>query len=431
MEKKYRAGLYCRLSKDDDRPGESMSIDTQRSMLTEYCEQNGFEIYDYYIDDGFSGTNFDRKDFQRLLNDIDAGAINMVLTKDLSRLGRDYIQMGYYTEICFPAKGIRYIAINDGYDSNKSTNDIAPFMNILNDMYARDLSRKIKAAKFHRAKKGLFIASEAPYGYKKASGHLEIDPEAAKVVRLIFELAKNGFGEVKIAQELQARTILRPSAYKQSKGISTTLHSTVKPGSEYRWSFHTIGVMLNNRVYLGELRSHRTEVVNHKTKQLRKVPKAEQIIIQNAHPPIIDEVLFNQVQAIRASHPCPASFSKENVFRGLLFCGCCGHPLSIAHRKLKYREEDLYRCMRHYYVPDECPKTHAIYHNALSEYVLEQIHALARSMKRRKVSAPIVQYLHAESLNAEMLQKVIERIEVGHIGYRTQLNRAVRIVWKL
>ena len=133
MEKKYRAGLYCRLSKDDDRPGESMSIDTQRSMLTEYCEQNGFEIYDYYIDDGFSGTNFDRKDFQRLLNDIDAGAINMVLTKDLSRLGRDYIQMGYYTEICFPAKGIRYIAINDGYDSNKSTNDIAPFMNILND----------------------------------------------------------------------------------------------------------------------------------------------------------------------------------------------------------------------------------------------------------------------------------------------------------
>lgn len=168
MDRIYNAGIYCRLSKDDDRPGESMSIETQRSMLTEYCEKNKYAIFDIYIDDGFTGTNFNRDNFQRLLNDIDAGFVNMVLTKDLSRLGRDYIQMGYYTEIYFPSKGVRYVALNDGYDSENSTNDIAPFMNILNDMYARDISRKIKAAKYQRAKKGYFIASEAPYGYKKS-----------------------------------------------------------------------------------------------------------------------------------------------------------------------------------------------------------------------------------------------------------------------
>ena len=156
MERNYQVGIYCRLSRDDDRPGESMSIETQRSMLTEYCEKNKYTIFDIYIDDGFTGTNFYRENFQRLLNDIDAGSINMVLTKDLSRLGRDYIQMGYYTEIYFPSKSVRYVALNDGYDSDNSTNDIAPFMNILNDMYARDISRKIKAAKYQRAKKRIF-----------------------------------------------------------------------------------------------------------------------------------------------------------------------------------------------------------------------------------------------------------------------------------
>ena len=431
MGKEYHVGIYCRLSKDDDRPGESMSIETQRSMLMDYCEKNKYEVYDVYIDDGFTGTNFDRKDFQRLLNDIDTGLVNMVLTKDLSRLGRDYIQMGYYTEIYFPSKGIRYVAVNDGYDSASSTNDIAPFMNILNDMYARDISRKVKAAKYQRAKKGFFIASEAPYGYKKASGHLEVDPEAARIVVLIFNLAAEGFGEIRISQELQARGILCPSAYKAANGLDTNSRKAVKPGSECVWPPHSIGLMLRNRIYLGELRSHRTEVINHKTKQIRQVPEEEQIIIQNSHPPIIEEALFQRVQRVRSSHRCPAAYARENIFRGLLFCSCCGHPLSITHRKLKYREEDLYRCMRHYYVPEECSKTHAIYHNSLSDFVLTQIHALAKSMKRRKVTSPIVKYLNAKSLSAEMLQEVIERIEVGHVGYRTQLSRAVNIVWKL
>ena len=249
-------------------------------------------------------------------------------------------------------------------------------------------------------------------------------------VVLIFALAAEGLGEVRIAQELQARGILSPSSYKAKKGLPGGSHGA-KDENSCVWSFHSIGAMLRNRVYLGELSSHRTEVVNHKTKQLRKVPKEEQIIIPNAHTPLVEEALFRKVQQIRSSHPCPASYSKAHIFRGLLFCSNCGHPLSVAHRKLKYREEDLYRCMRHYYFPAECPKTHAIYHNALSEFVLDQIHALAKSMKRRKVASPIVKYLNAETLTTEMLREIIERIEVGHIGRRTQLSRAVSIVWKL
>ena len=167
----YRAALYCRLSKDDDQGGESVSIGTQRSILEDYCTSNGFDLYDFYVDDGYSGLNFDRPGFQKMLADIENGKVNMVITKDLSRLGRNYIQTGYYSEVYFPQKGVRYIAISDGFDSAKQDNDIAPFKNILNYMYAKDISTKVRNAKRQRARQGLFIGSQTPYGYKQ-------DPDA-------------------------------------------------------------------------------------------------------------------------------------------------------------------------------------------------------------------------------------------------------------
>ena len=427
----YSVGIYCRLSRDDEQARESVSIGTQRSMLTDYCNENLYSIYDVYIDDGFTGTNFEREAFQRLLNDIDRGKINMVLAKDLSRLGRDYIQMGYYTEIYFPSKGVRYVALNDGYDSLRSTNDIAPFMNILNDMYARDISRKVKAAKLQRAKNGLSVASEAPYGYKKSLGRFVVDPEAAKIVRLIYELAAKGYGEVAIAKELQARGILCPSAHKIKTGQKRCPENWTNRRKDCEWSYHTVSCILKNRVYLGELHAHKTEVINHKTKETRRIPQSEQIITPNAHQPIIEEALFTRVQEIRSAHPCPAKHTHPHIFRGLLYCDCCGHPLSVAHRKLKYREEDLYRCVHHFYDRDECPKTHAIYHSALAQYVLQQLQSLAKSMKRRKVCSPIINYAAATELTAEMLGDVIVRIEIGHLGRKTPLSRAVRIIWKL
>ena len=209
----YRADLYCRLSKDDDQDGESISIGTQRSILIDYCVAHQYEIHKIYVDDGYSGLNFDRPGFQALLSDIESGAVNLVITKDLSRLGRDYIMTGYYSEIYFPSKGVRYIAIADDFDSLKQDNDIAPFKNILNYLYARDISRKIRNAKRQRAKQGLFIGSQTPYGYTKDPinrNHLIVDPEAAYVVTMIFSLAEHGLGNVAIAKELEARQIVTP-----------------------------------------------------------------------------------------------------------------------------------------------------------------------------------------------------------------------------
>lgn len=191
----YNAALYCRLSKDDEQAGESVSIGTQKIILEKFCKENGFTVYDVYVDDGYSGLNFDRLDFQRMIRDIEAGKINLVITKDLSRFGRDYIQTGYYTEVYFIQKSVRYIAVNDGIDTNRDDNDIAPFKNILNDMYAKDLSRKVKTAKRQRAYKGLYISSQTPYGYKidpLDKNHLVVDEEVADVVKEIFRLALAG-----------------------------------------------------------------------------------------------------------------------------------------------------------------------------------------------------------------------------------------------
>lgn len=430
-KKSYSVGIYCRLSKDDDQPGESTSIDTQRSMLIDYCSNNQYKIFDIYIDDGFSGLNFNRTGFQRLLNDIDAGNVDMVITKDLSRLGRDYIMTGYYLEIYFPAKGVRYVALNDGFDSDKGSNDFAPFMNILNDMYARDISRKIKAAKNQRAKRGIFVASQAPYGYTNEKGRLIIDGRAAETVRLIFDLATKGYGEVRIAAELKDRHIVTPAAYKFQNGDKRFARYIDSTGNIFDWCPATIGKILSDTVYLGTLTSHKSEVVNYKTKQRRSIPLEQQFVIPNAHEPLVSNEVFSSVHAARTKHRCPANYRKNSLFHGLLFCSCCGHPLSVAHRKLKYREEDMYRCIRHFHFPEECPQTHSIYHNALYGYVLSETQALARSMRRRKVQSKLAGLADISELTEIVLKDVIEKIEVGHLSKKTPLKRAIKIVWKL
>lgn len=425
----YRAGLYCRLSKDDDQRGESVSIATQRSILTSYCLENDYAIYGVYTDDGYSGLNFDRPGFQRLLLDVEAGKINMVLTKDLSRLGRDYIMTGYYSEIYFPTQGVRYIALNDNFDSQKPENDIAPFKNILNDMYAKDVSRKVKSAKRQRACDGLVISGQAPYGYIIKEHKFVIDPDAAQVVQLIFALAGEGMGEVEISKQLEQRQIVPPSIYKvQHNTVGSSNYGDKKSAS---WSSRTIHKILNDPVYLGHLVSLKTETINYKTKQRAVIPAEQQVIIPNAHEAIITPEQFETAKLARQHHHCPASYHRENIFRGLLFCDCCGHPLSIAHRKLKHHEEDLYRCMHHFHHPAACPKTHAIFHSMLYPYVLSQVRNFAKSMRRRKVQSPLAEYGDISELTPEILNRVIERIEVGHITKKSVPSKVVRIYWKL
>jgi DNA invertase Pin-like site-specific DNA recombinase len=431
----YSAGLYLRLSKDDDQSTESVSIGTQRLILTDYCEKHGYTVYKTYIDDGYSGLNFARPGFQELLEDVEHGHINMVITKDLSRLGRDYIMTGYYSEIYFPTNGVRYIALADNFDSIKGNNEIAPFKNILNDMYARDISQKVKNAKYQRAKQGLFIGAQTPYGYQKHpdnKNQLIVDPEAAQVVKIIFQLAEEGLGNIAIASELEARQIITPSVYKFRQGNHRfSKNISVKDDLPFRWCAATVGQMLADRVYLGELTSLKTEVVNCKTKQYKPVPPERQIVTPNAHEAIITQEQFDRIPSVRANHVCHALSRRDNLFRGKLFCDCCGHPLTISRKQLKNRVADIYFCMYHYHHPDICPKTHRVYHEMLYPYVLQQIRNFAKSMKRRKVNSTIKDYTDVKELTPEILDAVIERIEIGHVSRKSRPGNVIRIFWKL
>lgn len=431
----YRAGLYLRLSKDDEHEGESVSIGTQRAILTDYCEKHHYVVHKIYIDDGYSGMNFERPGFQELLIDVERGDINMVITKDLSRLGRDYIMTGYYSEIFFQAKDVRYIAIGDDYDSTKNNNEIAPFKNILNEMYARDISKKVKTAKHQRAKRGLFIGSHAPYGYCKDpnnKNHLIVDPEAADSVRLIFDLAEQGMGNIAIASELRTRKITAPAALKHQRGDARfAQYPSVARNDPFLWSHGTIGQILNNRVYTGELTSLKTEVINCKTKQHVRTPIEQQIITPNAHEAIIRMEQFEAVRQVRLGHSCVSDRRRFNLFREKLFCECCGHPLMISRKQLKEKDTDMYLCMYHYSHPEICPKTHRVYHDMLYPYVLQQVQAFARSMKRRKVNSPIKAYAEIDELTPEVLDSVIERIEVSHVNYKSRPGNVIHIYWKL
>lgn len=431
----FKVGLYLRLSKDDERQGESVSIETQRSILTDYCQLHAYAICKEYVDDGYSGLNFNRPGFQQLLEDVEAGAINMVITKDLSRLGRDYIMTGYYAEIFFPLKGIRYIALADDVDSFKGNNEILPFKNILNDMYARDISKKVKNAKHQRAKQGLFIGSQAPYGYcrhKDSPNQLFPDTEAAEVVRTIFSLAESGSGNVAIAQELKRRQIVTPAVYKYQRGDKRfAQYPSVEKNRPYDWCSATVGQILNNRVYLGELTSLKTESVNYKTKQRVPVPDDRRIVTADAHIALVSAAQFEHIKQIRAGRFCLANAKRENLFRGKLFCACCGHPLVISKKQLKDRRTDIYLCMYHYQHPEICPKTHRIYHEMLYPYVLSQIRAFAKNMKRRKINSTISEYDAIEELTPKVLDDVIECIEIEHVKKKSKPQSVIQIYWKL
>src|SRR5690554_3640459 len=292
----YKVGVYCRLSQDDGNVGESNSIKTQKLMIEKYCFEHDLNIYDFYVDDGYSGLNYNRPSFTRLLADIERGLINMVITKDLSRLGRDYIQTGHYTEVYFPSKHVRYIAINDNVDTLKEDNDIAPFKNILNDMYAKDLSKKVKLAKRSRAMNGMFIGAQTPYGYLRDpldNNHLVIDTSVSGIIKDIFRLALIGRGSVYIAKELERRKIINPRTYKASLG--DTRFERFR-GNPYKWCYTTIRHILQDIVYVGDMENRKVETENYKTKKRVRVPKENHIIVNNTHEAIITRSDFEIVQ---------------------------------------------------------------------------------------------------------------------------------------
>ena len=409
--KMYIAGLYMRLSRDDGN-SESSSITTQRKILQAYAKENGFIVYEEYIDDGFSGTNFDRPGFKKMIQDIEDKKINLVITKDLSRLGRDYITAGQYTEIYFPSKGVRYIAINDGYDSNSPYNDIAPFKNVINEMYARDISKKIRSSFLARMKDGYYIGNFAPYGYKKDSknkNRLVIDEETAPIVKEIFNMALVGKRPTDIATHLNNKGIITPIMYRCKK-YNLSLESYPKY-TNMRWTSATISKILRSVAYIGHTAQRKTTKISFKSKVTVANPKTDWIIVENTHEPIIDKTTFEIVQRFSKSRTCQKNKGFKNIFSGIAFCADCGKSMSSVGTRKKDSPANLACGSYKLYGQSVC-SNHFIDYNTLYDFVLKTIQKQLTLSKEdiEKIALSARKDLES-SKNSDKLKSEIEKLK--------------------
>ena len=337
----YRAAVYCRLSKDDDLQGESASIANQRDMLEKYCEKQGWEVVAVYQDDGFTGLNMERPDLQRMLRAIERRQINLVITKDLSRLGRNYLQTGHLIEDFFPRNGVRYIAMNDGIDTLRDNNDIAPFKNILNEMYSKDISKKVHSSYLLKAQKGQFTGCLAPFGYRKDpedKNHLLIDEETAPIVRLIFGYALNGHGPNYIRRRLEEEKIPCPTWWNRERGLRNTRTKWEKKDPEngrYMWDFSVIKDLLMNPVYTGAIASQKKDY-RFKIGTIGEKKPEDWIVVEGQHEPLIDRMSFDIVQNKLKSRQRPGQTDEISLFAGLLKCGECGKSLTVRYTNAKH-----------------------------------------------------------------------------------------------
>ena len=334
--------LYCRLSRDDELQGESNSISNQKRILESYAREHSLMPYQFFVDDGWSGANFQRPGFTEMMDAVESGAVKTVVTKDLSRLGRNYLQVGLFTEITFPKKGVRFIAINDGVDSAQGDNDMRALRNLFNEWMVRDTSKKIKAVFRAKGMSGKPITSQPVYGYLKGpDGHFVVDPEAAPVVKQIFSLCLAGNGPTKIARMLTEQNIPTPGTMEYRRTGSTRRYY---PDYPCKWSSNTVAHILERREYLGHTVNFKTEKVSYKVKSSVENPEEKQVIFENAHEPIIDPDTWERVQELRKQRKRPNRYDEVGLFSGLLFCADCGSVLYQQRYENKTRKQDCYIC---------------------------------------------------------------------------------------
>lgn len=410
--------LYERLSRDDELQGESNSITNQKHFLEDYARKNGFVNIRHFIDDGVSGTTFDREGFQSMIAEVEAGNVAVIIVKDMSRFGRDYLKVGFYTEVMFKEKGVRFIAINNGIDSsNQQDSDFTPFLNIMNEWYARDSSRKIQAIFKARMQEGKRVSPSVPYGYRRDPDdkqHLIIDPEPAAVVRHIFKLVLEGNGVNRIADILYADKILIPSAYAEKyypeNQHSKSFHDPI------RWTNQTIIHILEKREYMGHTVLGKTISESYKTKKRRKATEDELMIFENTHEAIIDEETWNNVQRLIETKRRPKKNGAPPCrLSGLLYCADCGSKLSHRYNsRNKYDADNSYGCSSYRQYTRNCTM-HYIRVSVVEKLILETI---------REVSA------YALSNEKEFVKKVREASDVQQEAtmkeYRRRLGKAKR-----
>lgn len=396
--------LYCRLSRDDGVEGDSNSISNQKRLLQKYCKENNFSNPRFYVDDGYTGTNFNRPGFQKLLEDIDLGFVSTVIVKDMSRLGRDYLQVGYYTDTYFPDRNIRFIAVNDGVDSAEGENELAPFRNVMNEMYARDVSRKVRSAHRIRGNSGEPLA-QPPYGYMKSPENKKkwiIDPEAATVVRDIFQMALEGKGNDTIAHILQNQEILIPMAYWREKGLPRG-GKVVQP-NPYKWSKSTVDKILSQQEYCGDIVNFKTYSKSFKQKARLKNPEENWVIFKNVHEPIIDRDVWEQVQKLTANtkrrSPKPENGPK-NMFADFLYCADCGSKLWFHINSINGIH--FFSCSN--YTKDyrgSCPQRHYLRADAIQEVVTMGLRRMALFLQDDEETFA---QLLADKTNADMISE--------------------------
>ncbi len=420
----FKVGIYIRLSRDDGNI-ESDSIVSQRSLLNQYIKENNYNLADEYVDDGFTGTNFERPSFKRMINDIESGKINMIITKDMSRLGRDYIGTGELIEKYFPNKNVRYIAINDGIDTfiDNTNNDIAPFKAIMNDMYAKDVSKKIKSSLHSRMKEGLYVSGRCPFGYMKDptnKNHLVINGEQAEIVKLIFYLALKCNTYHFIAQELTKRKIKTPASYYNY--VWNTKCSTECISQEYGvWVDTTIKAILTNQIYVGDTVQGKTKKINYKLKKTVKNNPDDYIIVENTHEAIIDRYTFNYVQTLLPKNVKRPEKKRFYLLDGLLYCGDCKHRITIRYQNKtgrSYTTCDYYRTYSKYHV---CT-THTNNYEVLESVILDNIREVCKKyLDKNKIKESIKDLEFGD--NTLKIKKQIESLEITNNKLTENLDK--------
>ena len=338
--------IYCRLSRDDEQAGESNSIVNQKAILKKYAKEQGFRNIQFFVDDGFSGANFNRPEWQRMIAMVEADQIGVLLAKDMSRIGRNYLEVGFYTEILFPKHNVRFIAINSGVDSaNQMDNDFTPFLNIINEFYVKDSSKKVKASMKQKGESGEYLTTNPPYGYMKdpdnPKKHWIIDDETAAVVRQIFALCMEGYGPSQIAHKLKAAKVDCPTVHWAKMGRNAPAKT---PDDPYDWAPRTISGILERQEYLGHMVNFRTHRQSYKSKKKIENPQSEWKIFENTHDAIVDEETFYRVQELRKNKRRPARTGKSNMFSGIVRCADCGEKLYYCTSNSFESRQDHFVC---------------------------------------------------------------------------------------
>ena len=387
MKQPYNTALYMRLSRDDEKYGDSVSIETQRTILRQFASDNNLHVVDEYVDDGWSGTNFERPDFKRMMDDVEAGKINCIVTKDLSRFGREHVMMDYYLEFMFPEKHIRYIAVTENEDTEKGLSDFVPFKNLFNEWFAKDTSRKVKAALRAKHAAGEITSAYAPLGYMKdphEKNKIVIDEETRWVVEKIFDLAAHGCGAAKIARILYDEKVPTPAYWKYIRhGKFSYVFMDAPPDKAYSWSLAIIRNILKDETYIGNTIHNKQSTVSYKNKKIVQRPEEEWVRIENTHEPIISRDVFDQVQEQSATRRRMQKDATTQIFAGLLKCADCGWSMTFGRNANANNPFGYYVCGRnraYRYKDGECTR-HYLRYDVLYAYVLERIQHWAKRAK--------------------------------------------------